>query len=197
MKTAIVLNGSSFERTIDEPFIICADGGYRLLKNRKPDLLVGDMDSIGELPDGVRLVSVPKHKNFSDGELAVREAHRLGATEIAVYGADGGRLDHVAVNFSLLLLAASLGIDAVIKTDTADVFFKEKSFEFTAKKGQTFSLLPFGSRAVVRHAENVEYPLENLELTAVGMSRGLSNVATSDKVAVDLAEGALFVFINF
>lgn len=197
MKIAIVLNGSSFDRPIDEPFIICADGGYRLLKNRKADIIVGDMDSIGAVPDGVEIVTVPSHKNFSDGELAVREACRRGATEIAIYGAEGGRLDHVAVNLSLLVLASSLGVDAVVKTDRADIFYKEKSFEVSTNVGQVFSLLPLGRRAVVKHAENVEYPLENLELTAVGMSRGLSNVATSDKVFVDLAEGALFVFLNF
>lgn len=197
MEIAIVLNGSSFNRKIDEPFIICADGGYKLLTDRKPNLIVGDMDSIGTVPEEVKVLSVPSHKNFSDGELAVREACRMGASKIALYGADGGRLDHFIVNLSLLVLACSLGIDAIIKTDNGDVFYKEESFEFNTKKGQIFSLLPLGSRAVVGHAENVEYPLENLELTAAGMSRGLSNIATSDKVSVDIAEGALFVFLNF
>lgn len=197
MEIAIVLNGSSFNRKIDEPFIICADGGYKLLKDRKPDLIVGDMDSVGTVPEGVKVQTVPSHKNFSDGELAVREACRMGAAKIALYGAEGGRLDHFIVNLSLLVLARSLGVEATIKTDSADVFYKEESFEFNTKKGQIFSLLPLGRRSVVAHAENVEYPLENLELTAAGMSRGLSNIATSDKVSVDLAEGALFVFLNF
>ncbi len=197
MEIAIVLNGSSFNRKIDEPFIICADGGYKLLKDRKPNFLVGDMDSIGTVPEGVKVLTVPSHKNFSDGELAVREACRLGAAKIGLYGAEGGRLDHFIVNLSLLVLAHSLGVEAIIKTDSADVFYKEESFEFNTEKGQVFSLLPLGRRAVVAHAENVEYPLENLELTAAGMSRGLSNIATSDKVYIDLAEGSLFVFLNF
>lgn len=197
MEIAIVLNGSSFNRKIDEPFIICADGGYKLLTGRHPDLIVGDMDSIGTVPADVKILTVPSHKNFSDGELAVREACRMGASNISIYGAEGGRLDHFIVNLSLLVLARSLGAEAIIKTDNADIFYKEESFEFNAEKGQIFSLLPLGRRAVVRHAENVEYPLENLELTASGMSRGLSNIATSDKVSLDLAEGALFVFLNF
>lgn len=197
MEIAIVLNGSSFNRKIDEPFIICADGGYKLLKDRKPDLLVGDMDSVGTVPEGVKVLTVPSHKNFSDGELAVREACRMGAEKIALYGAEGGRLDHFIVNLSLLVLACSLGVEAIMKTDNADIFYQEESFEFNTKKGQIFSLLPLGRRAVVARAENVEYPLENLELTAAGMSRGLSNIATSDKVSVELAEGALFVFLNF
>lgn len=197
MEIAIVLNGSSFNRKPDEPFIICADGGYKLLKDRKPDLIVGDMDSIGAVPEGVKVLTVPSHKNFSDGELAVREACRMGASKISIYGAEGGRIDHFIVNLSLLVLAHSLGVEATIKTDSADVFYKEKSFEFNTEKGRIFSLLPLGRRAVVAHAENVEYPLENLELTVTGMSRGLSNVATSDKVMVDLAEGALFVFLNY
>lgn len=197
MEIAIVLNGSSFNRKIDEPFIICADGGYKLLKDRQPDLIVGDMDSIGTVPEGVKVLTVPSHKNFSDGELAVREACRMGASKISIYGAEGGRIDHFIVNLSLIVLAHTLGVEAMIKTDNADIFYKEESFEFNTEKGQIFSLLPLGRRAVVTHAENVEYQLENLELTVTGMSRGLSNIATSDKVSVDLAEGALFVFLNY
>ncbi|OGN65573.1 MAG: hypothetical protein A2888_00070 [Chlamydiae bacterium RIFCSPLOWO2_01_FULL_28_7] len=62
--------------------IIAADGGIKHLKkiNIKPDLLIGDNDSLPLLCDISNLKSsiYPKEKDISDGEIAIKQAFKWG-----------------------------------------------------------------------------------------------------------------------
>ena len=60
MKTAaILLNGPCLDSEIVETDVIAADGGLKLLKNRKPVACVGDFDSLENKPEGINYVVFP------------------------------------------------------------------------------------------------------------------------------------------
>lgn len=193
METAIVLNSPSISREITEAHVICADGGYNHLKGITPDVIVGDMDSIDSLPDDVKLIKLPVEKNLSDGEFAVRYAKENGCSEISLYGVFGGRIDHVLCNLSLIKLAHSLGLKAVAKEDGLNVYFVNGIFTLNVKKGATISILPYTESAIVTNSEGLYYPLKNLTLTNSD-TRGLSNVATADKISFSVTKGEVLVF---
>ncbi|MCL1880710.1 MAG: thiamine diphosphokinase [Oscillospiraceae bacterium] len=97
----------------EEYFIIAADGGYDHIQKHydgkiKPNLLVGDLDSITEpnlLPE-LQTRRFPCEKNASDLELAVDIAFERVPSQVQlqlyIYGALGGRLDHTLANIALL-----------------------------------------------------------------------------------------------
>lgn len=69
--------------------------------------LFGDFDSVTEselkmLRKTLDFEISPKEKDFTDSEIALRELKALGYTNIDVYGALGGRLDHELINIQLL-----------------------------------------------------------------------------------------------
>ena len=90
--------------------LIAVDGGADHLRRAglRPDLVVGDMDSIVEPfgPD-VPVSLYPERKDASDMELAVRHALALEHSSIDVYGALGGREDHQFCNICLLYTSPS------------------------------------------------------------------------------------------
>ena len=102
--------------------VVAADGGaHGAARLGFPiDLLVGDADSIdpAELArleaSGVPIRRAERDKDESDTELAVLAAIELGAREIVVVGALGGRrLDHALANLGLLAHPALVGRSCV------------------------------------------------------------------------------------
>ena len=105
MRVAIFLNGSSDSagllRRVAEraDLVVAADGGarYALEAGVVPDLVVGDMDSLGEDLAleverlGASLERHPARKDKMDGQLAVLAARQRGATAADLLCAVGGR----------------------------------------------------------------------------------------------------------
>ena len=101
-------------------YIICADGGYDIAKGLgiKPDLLLGDFDSINldvaGIPDDIEISKFPPEKDYTDLELAINKAMEIAGSrdfsaslepsplQIEIAGGIGGRLDHTIANIQLL-----------------------------------------------------------------------------------------------
>lgn len=198
MRVAIVLNGEPFARPIREDIIICADGGYNNLPSGYiADYIIGDMDSVKNPPKASKILVFPTDKNFTDGELAIKKACEMGAKYIAIYGATGGRPDHVLGNYSLLKQASDMGAEAVICADGYDVCYKNTTFEIKTEPNDIISLVSFGSDCLVKSSQGVKYDLTNLLLSKSNGGRGISNVATDNKAKFELAYGDLLVFHFF
>lgn len=84
-------------------FIICADGGRNNAERAglRPDWYVGDGDS-GGTPEGLPSMVLPTEKNFTDLEVAIRQALRMGYRELVLCACTGGRADHHLTNYFLL-----------------------------------------------------------------------------------------------
>lgn len=87
------------------PFIFGIDGGYRFLKEKgvKPDIVIGDFDSLGFVPDDPDTEVFPVRKDKPDTMLAIDRAKELMFDTAFVLGAFGGkRLDHTISNLQQL-----------------------------------------------------------------------------------------------
>ena len=194
MKRGALILSQPFERYSPAPFVIAADAGYlrALEKGIHPDLLVGDLDSLGRAPEGVEVVTVPVEKDFSDGELGVRQAALRNLSALDVYGAIGGRPDHFLYNLHLLKLASDLGIRAVIRGDRTDIYYTENTLLLDVAVGDTLSLVPFGGDAHILQATGLYYPAEGVTLTSKD-TLGLSNRCVDTRVFLRVEGGVLAV----
>jgi thiamine pyrophosphokinase len=181
--------------------VVAADGGalHALRAGILPDLVVGDMDSLGE--DGARRVRErgatlerhPSRKDKMDGHLAVLAARKGGATELDLLCAVGGRLDAVFALPHLLLAAERMGVRATALAAWGEMFVVEDgSRVVVGGPGESVSVFPVSGSARGVALEGFEYPLEGAGIEA-GDTLGFHNELLGKEARVAVEEGALFV----
>jgi thiamine pyrophosphokinase len=191
----------------DVAFVVAADGGAGRASRlgRRPDLVVGDLDSLDDRAlheleaAGVPVERASSDKDESDTELAVLAAVDRGATRITIAGAFGGpRLDHGLANAWLLAHPALAGRDARLVDAHARVRLLTASdttpveVELDGRSGDLVTLLPFGGPATGITTRGLRYPLVGDALVP-GPARGLSNVRLVDRATVSVRGGALLI----
>lgn len=196
-RAAIILNSPEIPKNIPETVLICADGGRNALpSNVTPFALIGDFDSLNAPLAAQHIIRCPTDKDYTDGERAVAFAAEQGFSEIVIYGATGGRADHVYANFALLAQAADLGIKAEIHTPNERIFYVQAGvFCLNLAIGTTFSVLPFGDSVTLDHSNGLQYPYQKLTLNRK-QNRGISNIACAEQVQFEVLAGSALVFIN-
>src|SRR5829696_8096948 len=111
-------------------YIICADGGTRhaLALGLKPNLVIGDMDSIDKEQwqklknAGVPIELFPRDKDETDLELAIDRAIELKPKTLLIIGALGGRLDQTFGNTALLTDARLATINIRLDDGMEEIF---------------------------------------------------------------------------
>lgn len=189
------------ERCRQADLVIAADAGLNMLLDHRirPDLLVGDLDSAA--PEtvlcakqlGIPIRSLPAQKDETDLEWAAWTAIDSGADAICILGAGGGRMDHLLGNLAVVLWCAEHGAASCLEDDQCTIHASLEALHLHLNIGQTLSILPAGSEAVVT-ASGLYYPLENLGLKN-DMARGISNVVTEEQVDI-LSQGSIYVIVN-
>lgn len=102
--------GRLFEKKNGD-FVIAADGGldYAREAGIKPDLCVGDFDSVKCDPSSENVIRLPTEKDDTDTLYAVKKGLELGFDEFAIYCGSGGEIDHLIANIQILLMLAKSG----------------------------------------------------------------------------------------
>jgi thiamine pyrophosphokinase len=179
--------------------VVAADGGYHnaLSAGVKPHTVIGDMDSVSasKLEDaertGTQIIRLPKEKDETDLELAIRYTLEKQATEIIVIGAQGGRLDQMLGNISLLA-SVPAGVDIRLDDGHEEVMLVDHLLVITGKPGDVVSLIPWGTPVTGIRTEGLRYPLHG-ETLLPHKSRGISNEMMGQKASIDISEGKLIV----
>jgi thiamine pyrophosphokinase len=181
-----------------DDFIIAADGGLHHLRALRllPYLLIGDLDSVG--PDdkdwtadhGVEILHFPRDKDFTDLELAIREALKRGYAEIMIVAALGGRMDQTLGNIGLLLVSNQADCRIWLDDGITEIGLLEHELTISGQIGDLVSLIPLGQTAQGVVTLALKYPL-NAETLAPGQTRGISNVMLAETAKVSLAQGKL------
>jgi len=173
--------------------IICADSGYNhaVKMALRPDLLVGDFDSVGEIPTGIKTVRYPAEKDLTDTEIAVSHARGAGADKFLFIAASGTRADHTLTNIFMLKDCLSRGEDAEIIDERNRIKITQTRLDIAGEKGSLVSLVPLCDCFGVA-TSNLEYPLDNAELK-LGEGRGVSNVMLGCNASVSVKKGLLLV----
>ena len=187
---------------VGSEMVIAADAGALALERWgiEPDLVIGDLDSLGleragEIGKrGATVVPFPAEKAESDLELAMRYALESGADDIVILGAFGGRLDHALANTLLLADPAYRGwqVRAVQGATQLRALHGGKRVTLDGPIGSIVTLLPVGGDAQGVTTEGLRYALAG-DTLRFGRSRGLSNEITSSPASVALGSGVLFV----
>lgn len=174
-------------------FIIAADGGYNSAQalGIKPDLVVGDFDSLGYVPEAESVVRHPVRKDDTDTLLAIRLGLERGYRHFVIIGALGGRLDHTFANLQSLLFLRDNGARGLLYGDGFAVTAVTNGSVTVEGDGtlSVFSLDPCAKGVFLR---NVSYPLENAELTS-SFPIGVSNEFIGGPAEIGVEQGTLLV----
>jgi thiamine pyrophosphokinase len=204
MRVVIIANGPLPEPPLDQTLIedndmvVCVNGGAEnaIALGFEPKVVIGDMDSMGTRlreqlqAEGCRFVEFPSRKDETDSELAVRYALSLGATELVMLGALGGRIDHTLANVMLLALPELEGVQVRLVEGDQEVLLIRDEVVIEGQPGDMISLLPLSGDVVGIHTEGLEYPLHDGTLR-FGAARGVSNVLTALQARVRVGKGLL------
>jgi thiamine pyrophosphokinase len=181
--------------------VIAADGGarYALETGVVPDLVVGDMDSLGEElareveRRGASLERHPVRKDKMDGQLAVLAARERGATVADLLCAVGGRPAALFAVPHILLAAERIGLRSTVVADRGRMFVVEAGYRMVeGVQEDSISIFPLSGPAAGVTLEGMEYPLENASLEP-GDTLGFHNELIGTEARVSVGEGAILV----
>lgn len=183
----------------DSDFVICADGGYAFAKlaGIKPDMIVGDFDSLKEnITSDCEVMSLNPHKDDTDTFHSIDLAFERGFSEFLLLGALGGRTDHSFANICALEYISELGGRGVLLSEKERIeFLSAGEYCFDGFCGKTFSLFPFGCDSVCVSYNGAEYPLDRYRVKS-SVPLGISNVFVSDKSKIKIYDGNAILIIN-
>jgi len=129
----------------------------------------------------------------TDGELALREAVRRGATSITIVGALGGpRIDHLLANVALLAHPSLRGVDAAIEDSAHRIWLVRGSSSWRGAVGDCVTLIAVGGDAHGVTTQGLRYVLNDGALPH-GSSLGVSNEMTNTHAALSVAGGSVLV----
>ncbi len=207
MRAAIFLNGypdpPDLLRSVAgrADLVVAADGGarYALDAGVVPDLVVGDMDSLGEAgarevaERGALLERHPVRKDKMDAHLAVIAAGERGATDVDLVCATGGNFSSVFAVPHILLTAERMGLRATMRAGWGQVFVLEPGTRtVSGDPGDSVSIFPLTGPAAGVTLEGFSYPLEDARLE-IGDTLGFHNELVGGAGRVSVEEGSLLV----
>jgi len=181
--------------------ILATDGAWARAAERgvRVDRVVGDLDSL--TADEVRSLRrsqtpidvFPQDKDQTDLEIAIDQALLLRPARIAVWGALGGRTDHLLANVFLLERIARSGVRGeVVNGDERLIVTVGRTDLREACLGDGVSLLALTDRARGVTTWGLRYALDRATLERAS-SRGVSNEVVALPAAVSVEDGALIV----
>lgn len=183
-------------------FYIAVDGGLKLFhdQNFKPDLFLGDMDSIN--PKDMEWACIEKipqkrfpcDKDKTDTHLALDIAIEYKKDPIYILGATGSRLDHTLGNLYLLVYAYQKGVDAKILNPWHQITLLTPSCKRILKKqyGEIVSVLPVSSIIHGLTMEGFQWNLQE-QSVAQGLTWTISNSLKEEQGNISLKEGIAFI----
>jgi thiamine pyrophosphokinase len=207
LRAAIFLNGAPdppdlLRRVAGRAdLVVAADGGARYAMDAGviPDLVVGDMDSLGEAQvrtveeRGALLERHPVRKDKMDGHLAVLAARDRGATAADLLCAAGGRYSALFAVPHIMLTAERMGMPATMVAGWGRAFILEVGSRMVeGNPRDSVSVFPFTGPATGVTLEGFGYPLEDARLE-IGDTLGFHNELNGEVGRVSVGEGALLV----
>ncbi|MCD9020981.1 thiamine diphosphokinase [Cohnella silvisoli] len=192
----------AFDYMSSHDYIIGADrGAYFLIHHgHTPHLALGDFDSV--LPEQMELISSRSgellscdavNKDWTDTELAFREAVKRGFKEILLLGALGTRFDHGLGNVHLLRQAYEQHCSLTLIDENNEISLCTDSIQLNASARFPYtSLLPLSLEVTGVTLHGFRYPLNDATLK-LGWSLGISNIIEEPQGTITISSGLLLV----
>lgn len=177
-----------------QDYVIAADKGLDNLKKIgiKPDVIIGDFDSLGFVPSGENIKRLPVEKDDTDVGFAVNYAFELGYKEFVIYGAIGGLLDHTVANLQLSAYISSKGGKSVFVGENVFVTsITNDTLKISNGKGR-LSVFALSDKAEGVFLSGLKYPLENAVIENI-FPIGVSNEFTDKSAKIAVKNGTLLI----
>ena len=179
-----------------DDYIICADAGYehRSILGRECDMVVGDFDSLGDVPKTDNKIVAPTEKDETDMMLAVNLGLEKGYRDFVLLGALGGnRNDHSVANIQLLHYIAKRKAKAtIIHGDEIFTAFSDGTLKLSAELKGYVSVFSLSDESRGVTIENLKYTLDNAKLYS-HMPIGVSNEFIGKESSIAVEDGSLLV----
>jgi thiamine pyrophosphokinase len=188
-----------------EAIVIAADGGvdHALAAGLSPGGVIGDLDSIS--PEGLVWAEAhatiqrhPEGKDQTDTELAVGVAAAMHPARLILIAGGGDRLDHTFAAIGALGAPELTGIPLIEcwwGRQYARVLHGPGRAAIHLTEGARVSVLALHGPCTGVSVSGTRWELDREALPAL-IGRGISNLAESDTVNVELTTGVLTVFIG-
>ena len=198
MKKCVIFCAGDFKEPIelirDEDVLIAADGGlvYAQMLGLVPNVILGDFDSLGYVPQGAEVY--PVEKDDTDCMLAIKKGFDLGCDTFIIYGGmDGDRVDHTVANFQALhYIAQRGGTGILVGNRQIATVLRNGSMQFPPCFVQYLSIFCMGGDAKGVTIRGMQYEMEDGTLTA-DMPLGVSNCFIRKKATISVRDGALLL----
>jgi thiamine pyrophosphokinase len=196
----VIVAGGDFYGEIPENynFLIAADRGLEYCKKLTviPDLIIGDFDSLGYIPDTENVIVLNSDKDESDTFFAANYAADKGFDELHIFGATGGRFSHTMSNIQTLHYCSNNNIKNFIydREEILTVISSEKGnskLVFDENKKGYISIFSLNEKCEVT-IKNLKYELEKSLFTNT-YPRGLSNEFVGKPAEIEVFGGAILV----
>lgn len=177
--------------------VIAADLGFENAGKLgvKPDIVLGDFDSLGYEPSGIEIIKHPVRKDDTDTLLAIKVGLGKGYKKFVIYGGTGGRLDHTIANIQSLAFLAENNAFGILKGDKYCVTaIKNRSVSFCEKARGNVSVFAFEKVSGVS-ISGLLYELENAELSPC-FPLGVSNEFIGKKSEISVKNGTLIIYYD-
>ena len=202
MRAFIYTGGTVFPDNITEhpkgdDLRIAADSGYNNAKllGEKIDILIGDFDSIGQMPDdgGMEIQRVPAEKDLTDTQIALEVAVSKGADDIIIVGGLGGRLDHTLSTLAILEDMNERHIHGYITDGQSRAHFIRSTSTLIARSAYKYlSLIATEEKVKGVSIDGCKYPLKNATLGR-RMQYAVSNEITCNVALISVKKGGLYI----
>jgi thiamine pyrophosphokinase len=201
MKAYIFTGGEVFHQYIEErpeegDLVISADAGYRnaTLMGVHTNILIGDFDSLGKIPDDVDEVKqLPAEKDLTDTQIAVETALEKGADEIIIVGSTCGRFDHALSTMAILEKYWDKRVLMYIVNGQNRVrFIRNSGFILVRSQYRYFSLIAADEKVKGVSIEGAKYPLSNQTLTRTHQY-AVSNEIVKNAALVNVRRGGVYI----
>lgn len=177
----------------DEDYMIAVDGGYEYAKGYRPDLVVGDFDSLGYVPNHPNVIKLMPEKDDTDMLVAIKEGLKAGYEIFHIYGGCGGRMDHTIANIQHLAYLAEHGTQGYLYGDESVMtVIAGGSMTFTADASGYVSVFAYEKVAKGVDLTGLKYPLKNATLDN-SYPLGVSNEFIGKEACVSVEEGKLLI----
>lgn len=211
MNRAVIISGGNirddfalaFLKRYPGKLLIAADRGIGFCRRNHvfPTHIVGDFDSgSGEdlkwfqAREEIEVQVFQPEKDFTDTQIALELALKLGAEEIRILGGTGTRIDHVLANIRILKICADRGIFCTLEDEHNRIYLKENSFIIPRAEqfGTYISLFALGGPVTDLTLEGFFYPLDRYRMEGDD-PLGVSNEITESVGKVYFSSGTLLV----
>jgi thiamine pyrophosphokinase len=176
-------------------FVICTDGAFYYMNDLfiKPNVVIGDMDSLTEPPSDIQLIFI-EDQDTTDFEKALAYLCEQGFEKVVVLGSTGGQNDHFLGNLNAAYKFRER-LDICFFDQSQYFFLSDKTQKINTQIGKIISLVPFPETHGIT-LSGFQYLLNNESLSLVNRV-GTRNIAISETPSVLFESGALWVFVEY